>query len=56
MKLTEDEKRLFELMEEQEKYQYYKSVPPSCKNCPQHPINGGSGNCNCILGSPQITC
>lgn len=56
MKLTEEEKRLFEEMEKQEKYNYYKSIPPSCKNCPQHPVNGGPGNCNCILGSYQITC
>ena len=27
-----------------------------CKNCPNHPNNGGSGICNCILGCPTITC
>ena len=28
----------------------------ACINCPNNPKNGGSGNCNCILGQPQITC
>ena len=31
------------------------SIPPSCKNCPSHPSNGGSGICNCTLGQPSIT-
>ena len=31
------------------------SIPPSCKNCPNHPSNGGSGICNCTLGQPSIT-
>lgn len=26
-------------------------VPPACKNCLNHPSNGGSGICNCILGN-----
>ena len=26
-----------------------------CKNCPHNPKNGGSGICNCILGTPKIT-
>lgn len=30
-------------------------IPSDCKNCPNHPSNGGSGICNCILGLPQIT-
>ena len=25
-----------------------------CKNCPQHPSNGGTGICNCTLGG-QVT-
>lgn len=32
------------------------SVPLACTTCPNHPSNGGSGNCNCILGTPQVTC
>lgn len=28
-----------------------------CKNCSNLPSNGGSGNCNCMLGSMgQVTC
>lgn len=27
-----------------------------CEHCPNDPRNGGSGNCNCILGQPKITC
>lgn len=30
----------------------YTEIPPYCKNCKNHPINGGSGLCNCILGNP----
>lgn len=30
-------------------------IPKSCVNCPNHPLNGGSGVCHCILGLPQIT-
>jgi len=33
------------------------NVPDNCKNCSNHPSNGGSGNCNCTLGSMgQVTC
>ena len=31
-------------------------VPEACRHCKNHPSNGGSGNCNCILGSPKVTC
>lgn len=31
-------------------------VPPACKTCPNHPNNGGSGNCNCTLGDWKVTC
>ncbi len=31
---------------------YY--IPESCGNCPNHPSNGGSGNCQCILGQRVI--
>ena len=30
--------------------------PPACRNCSNHPRNGGSGICHCTLGSPQIRC
>ena len=26
------------------------TIPEVCKGCSNHPSNGGSGNCNCILG------
>ena len=29
----------------------FTNIPPACQNCPNHPFNGGSGNCNCILGT-----
>lgn len=28
----------------------YSHVPPACRNCSNHPLNGGSGYCNCTLG------
>lgn len=27
-------------------------IPEYCKACPNHPSNGGSGICHCILGTP----
>ena len=29
-------------------------IPPACKNCSNHPSNGGNGVCFCTLGS-QVT-
>ncbi len=29
-------------------------IQPSCRFCSNHPSNGGSGICHCILGSPTI--
>ena len=29
-------------------------IPESCKKCSNHPSNGGSGICHCILGIPKI--
>ncbi len=31
-----------------------KGIPDACKNCSNHPSNGGSGICNCILGLSKI--
>lgn len=31
------------------------NIPNNCINCPNHPSNGGSGICHCILGQQQIT-
>ena len=30
------------------------SIPDACKNCSNHPSNGGSGICNCTLGLPTV--
>ena len=32
------------------------NIPEACKNCSNHPSNGGSGNCNCVMGTPKIYC
>lgn len=26
----------------------------ACKNCPNHPSNGGTGICHCILGTQTV--
>lgn len=31
-------------------------IPKSCRGCLNHPSNGGSGVCHCILGLPEVTC
>lgn len=31
-------------------------IPEACRSCSNHPSNGGSGICNCTLGTPKITC
>lgn len=35
---------------------HYEYIPEACKTCPNHPSNGGSGNCNCMMGTPKIYC
>ena len=30
-------------------------IPNSCRYCPNHPVNGGSGICQCTLGIMQVT-
>ena len=32
-----------------------KQIPEVCKNCSNHPSNGGSGICFCTLGSMTTT-
>lgn len=32
------------------------AIPESCRNCSNHPSNGGSGFCNCTLGQFSVTC
>ncbi len=29
-------------------------IPDGCKKCSNHPSNGGSGICHCILRTPRI--
>ena len=32
-------------------------IPEGCRSCPNHPSNGGSGVCHCIIGTMgQVTC
>ena len=31
-------------------------IPIGCRNCPNHPSNGGSGICHCIIGTQPIMC
>ena len=30
------------------------NIPEACKNCPNHPSNGGSGICHCTLGTQPV--
>lgn len=32
------------------------NIPLACRSCSNHPSNGGSGVCHCILGLQQVTC
>ena len=32
------------------------NIPAACRNCSNHPVNGGSGVCHCILGSLPVIC
>lgn len=31
-------------------------IPSGCRNCSNHPINGGSGICHCIIGTQSVMC
>lgn len=31
-------------------------IPNACRTCSNHPYNGGSGICHCIMGTTQIKC
>ena len=68
-RLTEEVKELkIQLAEKQDKFPQITipsnivpvtdidNIPPACKHCPNHPSNGGSGICHCILGLQQVTC
>ena len=30
-------------------------IPQGCRNCSNHPSNGGSGICHCVIGIQTIT-
>lgn len=32
----------------------FADIPLTCQNCPNHPSNGGSGICHCILVTQSI--
>ena len=54
-----DDKELFDLVRknyaEANKDYLRKQTESACVYCQNNPKNGGSGICNCILGSPKIT-
>ena len=35
---------------------HFNDIPKACRGCSNHPSNGGSGVCHCILGLPEVTC
>ena len=47
---SKDSKSIFESIT------VHQTIPDACKTCSNHPSNGGSGICNCILGTPQVKC
>lgn len=32
----------------------FDNIPTACRGCPNHPSNGGTGNCNCVLGTLSV--
>lgn len=47
---SKDSKSIFESIT------VHQTIPETCRACSNHQSNGGSGICNCILGTPQVTC
>lgn len=41
---------------EEHRFRVWDSIPPSCVGCSNHPSNGGTGICNCVLGDWSVTC
>ena len=33
----------------------WSNIPPGCVHCSNHPSNGGSGICYCVIGTQTIT-
>lgn len=56
LNIVEDNKSwIDELMRRPVKLDFEMMPPKPCRTCPNHPNNGGSGMCNCILGNYPIT-
>ncbi len=53
-KVGEDLARINAELEKLSPTYAYRDIPRPCRSCPNHPSNGGSGICHCILGN-QIT-
>ncbi len=34
---------------------YKTNIPKTCLRCPNHPVNGGTGICHCVIGSQMVT-
>lgn len=53
-----EDREIFDLVRknytESNKVYLTEQAESACKYCPNNPRNGGSGICNCILGSPKI--
>ena len=51
-KLSKEVEKIHQIISSQNKHYdiAYTEIPPVCRNCKNHPINGGSGICNCIFG------
>jgi len=56
-KLSEEIEKIYKIISSQNKnYNIaYTEIPPYCRNCTNHPINGGTGVCHCILGERKYS-
>jgi len=55
-KLSEEIEKIYKIISSQNRnYDIaYIEIPSYCRNCSNHPSNGGSGICHCILGNSTI--
>lgn len=51
-KLSEEIEKIYKIISSQNNHYdiAYTEIPPYCKNCKNHPINGGKGICHCLYG------
>ena len=59
--LKSDKPYIYKELEELEKQNNkqllnFSDIPAGCRNCPNHPSNGGSGICHCTIGTMPIMC